>query len=211
MKHRPGETVKGYVNYRPFRGEEAVLPIEFQLPKDLHEGHYQLSISDWMQYFVEEQTAKPFRFTAESIDEIFDVMKDISSVRHDAIYVRLNRQADGIAIGRTAMPNLPSSRREVLLGAGRSNMTAYVSATVKSIPTPYVMSGAAQFTIEIDRNARVEVAGARGSAGNAPKPEGPTPIEPTPTPVPEPSKPRPKNPTPAPGVSPDNDRQGDHE
>jgi len=27
LKYRPGETLKAYVNYRPFRGEEAILPV----------------------------------------------------------------------------------------------------------------------------------------------------------------------------------------
>jgi hypothetical protein len=195
QKHRPGETVKAFVRYRPFRAGESTMPVSFELPRDLPEGQYQLTISDWMQYLTEEQAAKPFRFTAESIDEVFDVMRDLASVRHDALYVRLNRQPDGVAVGRTAMPNLPSSRREVLIGAGRSNTTPFVSATVKSVPTEFVMSGSAQFVIEIDRDARVERGGAPGAPGTA-KPQQPAPApgagegdEGKPSPKPSPSKP----------------------
>jgi len=47
---------------------------------------------------------QPFRFTAESVKDVFGVLRDLSSVRHDSIYMRLARQPDGIAIGRTAMP-----------------------------------------------------------------------------------------------------------
>ncbi len=70
---------------------------------------------------------------------------------------------------------------------------------MKTIPTPFVMSGSAQFVITIDRNAHVEVGGARGSAGNASKPETPASAEP----APELSKPKPKSPAPAPGATPD--------
>lgn len=161
LKYRPGETVKAYVTYRPFRAEEAVLPVELGLPRDLPEGKYQLAIGDWETYLQNEQQARPFRFTAQSINEVFAVLKDVTSTRHDALYLRLLRQADGVAIGRTAMPNLPSSIRQVMLGAGRSNTTPFVSSTIKTIPTEYVMSGQAQFAITIDKDARVEVGGAK--------------------------------------------------
>src|SRR5439155_5510853 len=156
LKFRPGETLKAYVNYRPFRGADAILPIEFELPRDLPEGTYQLVISGWEQFLSDERTAKPFRFSAESAQDVFGVLRDLASFRHDAVYIRLVRQPDGIAIGRTAMPSLPSSRREVLIGAGRSNTTPFVSSTTKIIRTGHLMSGSAQFEVTIDKNAHVE-------------------------------------------------------
>ena len=43
---------------------------------------------------------------------MFAALRDLMGVRHDAMYVQLLRKADGVAIGRTAMPHLPSSRRQ---------------------------------------------------------------------------------------------------
>src|SRR5439155_14674040 len=168
LKFRPGETLKAYVNYRPFRASDAILPVEFELPRDLPEGTYQLVISGWEQFVNDERTAKPFRFSAESGADVFGVLRDLASFRHDAVYVRLVRQPDGIAIGRTAMPNLPSSRREVLLGAGRSNTTPFVSSTTKVIRTGHLMSGSAQFEVTIDKNAHVET-----GVGKPPRHESP--------------------------------------
>jgi hypothetical protein len=167
LKYRPGEKVKAYIAYRPFRAAESILPIEFDIPSDLPEGQYRLSVSDWEHYLSDEQAAKPFRFAAEDINGVFAVLEDVAEVKHNAVYVRLLRQADGIAIGRTAMPQLPSSRREVLLGAGRSNTTPFVSSTVKTIPTPLVMSGSAEFVLTIDKNAKVEVRGASAGGNGA--------------------------------------------
>jgi hypothetical protein len=170
LKHRPGETLKAYVTHRPFRSGESLIDVEFPLPRDLPEGQYQLVVSDWQKYLADEEASKPFKFTAESIGEVFDVMRDVVGVRHDALYVRLVRQPDGVAIGRTAMPNLPSSRREVLAGAGRSDTTPFVSSTVKTVPTQYVMAGEAQFVVTIDKDAHVEVGGRPGARPDA-KPE----------------------------------------
>lgn len=165
---RPGETVKAYVTYRPFRAGEIVKPIEFELPKDLSDGTYQLVISDWQQYLTDEQVSKPFRFAAESAEQVFEVIGEIMAVRHDAMYVRLVRNADGVAIGRTAMPNLPSSRRQVFIGAGRSNVTPFVSSSTKRFAMDFVMSGSAAVNLTIDKDARLE------SAIGKPKHELPT-------------------------------------
>jgi hypothetical protein len=59
-----------------------------------------------------------------------------------------------VAIGRTAMPALPSSRRQVMLESGWSNVSPFVSSTTKMVPTRYVMDGAADFEIEIEHDVR---------------------------------------------------------
>lgn len=173
MKYRPGETLKAFVRYRPFRAGESILPIELELPHDLRDGTYQLTIGDQATFLQQEQMLRPFRFTTESIEDVFNVLRDINSIRADALYIRMLRQADGVAIGRTALPLLPSSRRQVLLEAGRSNVSPFVSAAVKVVPTEMVINGSADFQIEIDARQRVEVGGAKG--GKTPEPHIPAP------------------------------------
>lgn len=155
-KYKPGETVKAFVSHRPFRAAEAVIPIELELPRDLNAGQYSLVISDADRHMQDEAMSKPFRFTAERAEEVFDVLKEAMGSRHDALYIRLMRQSDGVAVGRTALPQLPSSRREILMGAGRSNTTPFVSSTVKVVPTDRVMRGSAEFQIQIEATTKVE-------------------------------------------------------
>ena len=160
-KYRPGETVKAFITYKPFRGVEGILPVEMDLPRDLAQGTYQLVISDAARYAQDMQQSEPFRFTADNIHDVFGVLRDVAAIRQNAVYLRLIRQPDGVAVGRVALPELPSSRRQLLLGAGRSNITPFVSSTVKSIPTEMVMSGSAEFAITIDPTAKVEVVNPR--------------------------------------------------
>jgi hypothetical protein len=169
LTYKPGETVKAYVQYRPFRSGEATLPIEFALPRDLPDGTYPMVISGWEQYLADEQAARPFRFNANNLNEVFDVLKDFLSVRHDAVYARLVRQADGVALGRSALPRLPSSVREVMLDAGRSDTTAYISSEVRIFPSKLVMDGSANFAITIQAAGHPE-------ANRNPRPELPTPV-----------------------------------
>ena len=160
-KYRPGETVKAFVAYKPFRDIQGILPVDLDLPRDLPQGTYQLIISDAARYFQDTQQSEPFRFTADNLRDVFGVLKDVAAIRQNAVYLRLVRQPDGVAVGRVALPELPSSRRQILLGAGRSNITPFVSSMVKTIPTDMVMSGAAEFSITVDPAAKVEVAGAK--------------------------------------------------
>jgi hypothetical protein len=157
-KYRPGETVTAFITYRPFHAGDMLLPVSMDLPKDLPDGTYQLTISDWQKFFADERTAEPFKFTAETVDEMFQVLQDAAAIRHDAIYIRLLRQPDGIAIGHTAMPKLPSSFRQIAIGAGRSDTTQFVSSSLKIVPTELVMSGSADFEITIDKNADTQAA-----------------------------------------------------
>jgi hypothetical protein len=156
-RYHPGDVVKAFVTYQPFHGAEATLPVELELPRDLPAGTYQLIISDALRYFSDQQMAEPFRFTAENVGDVFAVLKDVAAIRENAVYLRLLRQADGVAVGHTALPRLPSSRREILLGSGRSNTTPFVSSTVKVVPTELVMSGSAEFAITVETTAKVLV------------------------------------------------------
>jgi hypothetical protein len=195
LKHRPGEHVRAFVQYRPFRATEQTMPVDIDLPKDLPDGDYQLVISDWQRYLTDEQAAKPFRFTAQDIKEVFAVLKDVNEIRHNALYIRLLRQPDGVAIGRTAMTHMPSSKRHVLLGSGRSNISPFMSSAVKIIPTQNVMEGSAEFTITIDSEIKVEVGGKPPKAEQvSPKGEEPR-AKPSPAPSKSEPAPAPANPS----------------
>jgi hypothetical protein len=163
LKYFPGEDVKAFVIYRPWRRGELTMPFTFELPHDIADGDYQLIVSDSQHYLQDEMLVEPFRFSAENIGDLFAVLSDFEAIRHDALYVRLLRRADGVAVGRQALPRLPASMRQALLVAGRSDLTQYITSSVKTIPTDLVMSGAAGFSLTIDHKGSV-------TGGKTPKP-----------------------------------------
>lgn len=167
-KYEPGETVKVYVSYKMFHGGDGIVPVELQLPRDLPNGTYQLIVSDWQRYLQDEQASAAFKFDARDMHELFDVLRDVTSIRRNAVYMRLVRQADGVAVGHTAMPRLPSSRRQIMMDSGRSDITPFVTSTVKIEPTEMVMDGSAEFSLTIEKQGKVEVRGALPPAANAP-------------------------------------------
>jgi hypothetical protein len=167
-KYEPGDTVKAFITYQPFHQEESNLPVEMALPRDLKDGTYQLTVADSTHYLEDERSIDPFKFTGDNIDDLFKVVKDVLGIRRDAIYIRLVRQADGVAVGRVAMPRLPSNLREEMMDSGRSDITPFISSTVKIVPTALVMSGSASFQITVEKHGKVETSAK--PAGNAPPP-----------------------------------------
>lgn len=166
-RFKPGETARAFVTYKPFRAPEVVLPINMELPKDLPAGNYRLVVSDADRFSADELQNRPFRFSARKIQDVFDVIQEAVGPRHDAIYIRLVRQSDGVAVGRTALPLLPGSRRQVLLEAGRSDTTAFVSSATKVVPLNRVVNGQAEFQITIEVQGKPAAHG-RGSAASRP-------------------------------------------
>lgn len=177
QRYKSGETVRAYVSYRPFRGEEEIIPVEIALPSDLEEGTYDLQLSDWQNYLQTEQATRPFRFNALNTNQVFAVLRDMANIKRNAMYLRLLRDPDGVAIGRTALPDMPSSRRQVILNSGRSDITPFLSSKTQIIPMDYVMDGSANFQITVESPARLET-----TAGIEQRPqhnaEAPTPPKP---------------------------------
>jgi hypothetical protein len=191
QKYKPGENLTAEIQYRPFRSGEATLPVDLQLPRDLPDGQYQLVVSGWERYVQDEVASRSFRFDADNIDQVFDVLADFESIRHDAVYMRLVRQADGVALGRIAMPRLPSSIRQVMLDAGRSDTTAFVSSDVRIFPTNLVLDGAAEFAITIETPGHAEAKRAAPPQMPAPPmPGGPNGMRPPNASQPPPTPPR---------------------
>ena len=47
LKYQPGETAKLYLEYRPFRESSTTMSIDFEIPRELPDGVYQLVVTDW--------------------------------------------------------------------------------------------------------------------------------------------------------------------
>jgi hypothetical protein len=184
LKYEPGETLKAFVSYEPFRAAETNMPIELELPHDLPDGTYHLIVSDWQRFLNDERAASAFKFSADNINEVFSLVKYATSLRRDALYLRLVRKSDGVAVGRTALPQLPASQRQILMDSGRSDVTPFVSSTTKIIATPLVMQGDAEFQITIERKEKVAANPPQAQPQVQPplQPQSPTPASPSGTP-----------------------------
>lgn len=168
LEYRPGETVKFFVTLRPFRSVEVVQPLEFKLPDDLPDGAYALSVSDVNKFVSDEHSASPFRFTASNLDEVFTALNELVALRSDCFYLRLARPTSSVAVGRTSLPNLPGSQRQLLLSTGRSDITPFTPAVIAKVPAKYNIEGSADLAIQVSREMRPLTAPVPSAAPPAP-------------------------------------------
>lgn len=157
-RYEPGEKVAVDVTYRPFRASERVARMTLELPKDLAPGEYTIAVSDLETYRGAEAEARPDRLAADSLEELLAVLREQTAMSVEAVYLRLGRDADGVAVGRTAMPRLPGSRRQMLGNAGVPELSDIAGAVSRVERLPFVMSGAAEVKIEVVEPATRQLA-----------------------------------------------------
>ncbi len=155
-RYQPGDRVKILTTLRHFRGVETVQPIEIDIPRDLPDGSYDLTVSGKQRFVMDRAALEPFQSTATNIGDVFAILNQITQVRSNALYARLSLQPEGLAIGRASLPRLPASMRHVLANSGRSDITAYMTSQTASVATDFVIEGDAQLTLEVDRQARTD-------------------------------------------------------
>ena len=180
-RYQPGDRVKVLATVRHFRGVETVQPIKIDIPRNLPDGSYGLTISGKQRFVMDRAALEPFRSTATNIDDVFAILNQTTQVRSNALYARLSLQPEGLAIGRAPLPRLPAAMRHVLANAGRSDITAYTTSNTASVATDFVIDGEAQLTVQVDRKARTDTAPrhhpaapSRVGPGNEPKTATPT-------------------------------------
>ena len=92
--------------------------------------------------------ARPHLLRIENVDDLHETLQWVVGTRADALYaVAAITKRTSVAVGRTELPKLPSSRK-VLMGGGTSTRTsAYVESLEAVYDMPYVIDG--QATIQI--------------------------------------------------------------
>ncbi|MEO0587655.1 MAG: hypothetical protein AAF078_08450, partial [Planctomycetota bacterium] len=110
----PGETVGLTVTLQPADGAAYVVRHTIEVPEDVMTGEAEVFISGLQGYLGLAQAFEPYRFMASDIGELVATVRDVSAHPTDALYVTTLLPGEGVAVGRTAMPSLPSSKRALL-------------------------------------------------------------------------------------------------
>lgn len=152
---RPGETIRANVRLVPFREDPITEQIEIEVPHDIAEGRYMLMVGGARAYQQHLSQRKPHLMLARSKDELVAAVQEILAVRDDALYgvLTLNPDENDLAIGRSELPRLPSSRRAMLNVDSSTRAMAYVEGVEQIDPQPFVVDGGVSMTVEIRHDA----------------------------------------------------------
>ncbi len=150
--YKPGETVSIRLRLRPYRSEVYEKTVDVEIPKNLPDGDYTISIADAPTNLQLDMQSKPGRFSVRNIDELYETIQTVvSQTRTDRIYTRLTGTRQNVSIGRTSLEKLPASKRTILEAAARPDTAAGVESSVKTIEMDRPISGSASVPIHVAR------------------------------------------------------------
>lgn len=149
---KPGEVVRVFVTARPWKGEPFTTRADFKLPDDLPDGAYALTISDASRFILDQTRYTPYRFAANTLDEVFDVARELTQVHSRMLCMRLATQQEALSYGRTPLPRLPESKRRILGHPGRPDVLQYTPSYTFQIPWELPVSGSVDLEITVARD-----------------------------------------------------------
>lgn len=149
---RPGENVKLTVWIKRHGEKPQPQYIDFKIPPTVPEGKYEIIVADAKTYLARYFTNRPHAAVATDIDELFDIVKKMTTLRSDALYVTMNLPRKSVAIGREELPKLPSSRKAMIATNTSTLATPYVDWLEKQVPMDVVTAGQIKFKIGISRS-----------------------------------------------------------
>jgi len=150
-KYKPGQTVRGKATVRPFRQKRTTIDVAMDLPDDLPDGSYRLTVCDGYDHGYAMQSELPHRFDPKDVKQLFAAIQRAVTPRMDHLYVRLPLGRGGLAVRRQELDRMPGSLAGILAQAAPPDSAhAFSRTNVKAIKTPYALAGSAgaEFTVE---------------------------------------------------------------
>lgn len=154
--YKPGQTVTGGVTLQPFRKDRLRLPVTFELPADLEDGTYTLTACDDVVAMRQLQSEMPQRFDPRDLQQLFDAVQRVVSLKADQLYLRLPLKEGGVALRGGELRDMPASKAGMLSQAQAINTHLFREAVVRSVGTQYVLSGEAAATFQVRKHPRQE-------------------------------------------------------
>lgn len=150
--YHPGEVVEAKAVLEPMRQLEVHSKIQLQLPDDLEDGRYEISVGSFMGYQSARRKAQPHLNTAYNAEETRDVLQQRLSIERNGLYMTMTLPKRGVAIEGKALPELPASKVMLLTDQSRKKTTAKFGELLWTrLETDYVVGGRKKFNIEVRR------------------------------------------------------------
>ncbi len=140
--YQPGDTVSGHVTVELFRKDREKLPFTLTLPENLPDGEYPLNVGDASMALELLQADQPQYFNPRTPEQLFESIRRVAVPRSDHLHLHLQvPTGSGLAIGPTALPDLPPSKRNMLKSLDLPETAETQGALRVSLESPYVLRG----------------------------------------------------------------------
>ena len=146
----PGQPIVAHLKIKPFRKDPISYRVAMTLPDDLPEGTYQWVIGGPQTGYQENLMLRPHLMHTTNVVELFEAVQYMLDIESDGLYAVLHLLPSGnVAIGRTELPRLPSSRQALMTTEHTVRTYAYSDSQQLVRKMPFVVEGAASFQIHV--------------------------------------------------------------
>lgn len=145
----PGDSVSVMLDIQHYAGDIEHRRIKFQIPGDLEEGDYPFSVSGSDMYTRLKTSTQPYLTVTHGIDDLVAFIQETMAYRSDAIYATLQLPDGGLAVGRTPMPRLPSSRAAILTSPTSNGAVPYPGLVDQAYDADTVIHGQVGFMLSV--------------------------------------------------------------
>jgi hypothetical protein len=149
--YRPGDAAELYVTVLPHGGGQATKHVSLNLPEELPEGDYTLTVGDADTILADETRDSPYRYEVRDLSEVFGLIREVTGRPSKQLYLRLAAHGQGVSVGRTPLQGLPASRVRVLARPGRADVMPYVPSMITALPWSAPLSGSTDIEIKVSR------------------------------------------------------------
>ena len=147
----PGEDITINFQLRPYSQLPKSYYAKLKIPIDTPEGSYQVMITNPRSYVNKKLSSRPHLKRINTIDELYETIQQTLQVQNNAAYIVMNLADKGIAIGREEFPNLPSSRRALIVNKTNTYATPYREFVETKVTTDVVPAGEFRFTVKVQK------------------------------------------------------------
>ncbi|MCC6683372.1 MAG: hypothetical protein IT445_20950 [Phycisphaeraceae bacterium] len=149
----PGATIRVAIDILPIHGTQQTIQGQITLPADLPEGDYQLMIGGAQQYRQMKMASRPFRNKITNVDQLAQLLQENAQPPNNALYLMIQKPEGGLAVGRSEMPLLPSSRTAILASPTNNLTMPYQDLLSQQIDTDLTIMGQTNFQISVRKGA----------------------------------------------------------
>ena len=150
----PGETVKVFAQFQPTDAPEVTMQMELKVPEQTPEGDYPLFVGGADVYAAVLAQSSPELFDISSVDDAVATLNKIGSLPETAVYATLAIPNQGLAVGRSRLNDLPSSRAAMLLTPSTQSVAPVATLVNVRQKTERVVQGQAQLVVNVRKPYR---------------------------------------------------------
>ena len=147
--YQPGQTVRGKATIRPFRSGRVSRDVSIQLPEDLPDGKYVLTVCSGQELLERQKAEMPHRYDARNVTQLFEGLCEVVGPRMNNLYLHLALPDGGVAVRRTELDHLPASLADVLGRTAPMDTRRFVRSLHAGEGTEYVLTGSASVAFTV--------------------------------------------------------------